>query len=492
MAENYLSIDLGASSGRMMIVQKESDIFIEEISRFDHHIYEDDGHLFLSFKKLMIDIKDGIDKAIKKYTHIKSIGIDSWAVDYSFIDSKGKLLRDPIFYRDKRGYRASTLLHKIIDKNLLYQKTGIQYLPFNTIYQLYDDVLNYPLYIENAHFMLMIPDLVNYYLCGEAAVESTNFSTTGFVDVHTHLPIETLKRLNIKSNLFPKRVHPGHMLGYLNYTNIAKYNKIKVINVASHDTASAFASIKKEKQTLILNSGTWSLLGTILDKPHISKLSQAYNFTNELGMQGIRFLKNLMGMWMLNQCKKQWDIEEKQSYGMIEKMAGTAQAYQSFIDPDHSMFQKSDQMINSIQKFCQLTNQNIPKTISEIARTIYDSLAFKYKYTITILEKILGYKFNKMIMIGGGTQSMLLNQLTAKVTQKEVYIGPIEATVLGNALVQMLANKDIDTLEEGQMMLYQNHRKLDAIPYTSEDQLAYERFLKIQEKGKKYEYKTTI
>lgn len=482
MKNVYLAIDIGASSGRHMIVTKQNDIFLDEIYRFENNFYEKEGHFFWSHKRLFEEVKKGIKLAIKKYPTLKSIGIDTWGVDYTYINKDGKIIRDPISYRDTRGLTVKDELYKVIPKDKLYNQTGIQYINFNTIYQMYHDTLHFKEDIKQAHKMLMFPDLIGYYLTNEIALEYTNFSTTNMMDVKSSKAIKDIEKLGIAKKLLPNIVKPGNFLGYLDIFEATelKHKKIKVFNVCSHDTASAFASVKKEKGVAILSAGTWSLLGTITDEPILNKKAKENNFTNEAGIQGTRFLKNIMGMWIINQCKLKWESGgQRLTYKALEKKALLSKQYKCFIDPDAAIFNNKDNMPLNVQTYCRETNQEVPETIGEITRTVYESLAFKYRYVLERLEETLGYPIHKIIMIGGGTQSNMLNELTRKLTQREVEIGPIEATVLGNSIVQMLANQDIDSISEGQDLISKHHTKVNSKVFDSNDELAYSRFLKL-------------
>lgn len=482
MENIYLAIDIGASSGRHMIITKQDDIFLDEVYRFEHGFYQKDGHLFWSYKNLFEEVKRGIKMAIRKYPKLKSIGIDTWGVDYTYIDKTGKIIRDPISYRDDRGKFIKEELNQFINDEDLYRKTGIQYMHFNTIYQMYHDTIYFKKDINKAYKMLMIPDLIGYYLTQQIALEYTNFSTSNLMHIDTHAPIDEIQKLSISKSLFPSIVKPGNLLGYLDIfaPEELKHKKIKVFNVCAHDTASAYASIKKEKGTAILNVGTWSLLGTIIDKPVISEKSKMNNFTNEAGIEGIRFLKNIMGMWIMNQLKQQWESEgQKLTFKILEKKALLSTPYKCFIDPDDPIFNQKDHMQENIQNYCRKTNQEVPESIGETTRCIYESLAFKYRYVLEKLETTIGYPIHKIIILGGGAQSKMLSELTAKITQRAIFIGPIEATVLGNSVVQMLANGDINHINEAQDSIAKHFLKVKQQTVEAKDLNAYKRFLKL-------------
>lgn len=482
MEKIYLAIDIGASSGRHMIIIKQDDIFIDEIYRFNHDSYEENGYLYWSHKKLFEEVKKGIKIAIKKYPKLKSIGIDTWGVDYTFIDKNGNILRDPISYRDNRGLTVSDKLHQIISADDLYQMSGIQFMHFNTIYQLYHDTLYFPEDIKKAYKMVMIPDLIGYYLTKEIAMEYTNFSTTNLMDVKTGEPIEVIEKLNIPKHIFPNIVKPGNFLGYLDVfkSSDLKHKEIKVFNVCSHDTASAYASIKQEKGVAVLNVGTWSLLGANVDEPILNQSAKNNNFTNEAGIQGTRFLKNIMGMWIVNHLKDKWETEgHKLTFKNLEKKALLSEPYRCFIDPDEQIFHQSNDMVKNIQDYCIRTKQNPPETIGQIMRCVYESLAFKYRYVLEKMEETIGYPIHKIVMLGGGSRSDMLNELTAKVTERSIFIGPAEATTLGNGIVQMLANKDVADLSEIQDCISKHFLEIKREKLEDEDVEAYQRFLKI-------------
>ena len=485
MAETYLAIDLGASSGRTFVVKKEKNrITIDEIYRFQNKVTVKDDHIFWDFKSLMNDIIMGIKQSFSQYPEISSIGIDSWGVDYGFISDQGQLIENPFCYRDQRGENSSYVFHQTFSKENLYRLTGIQYLPFNTIYQLLDDISQPGFNLHQVKAVMLIPDVIGYLLTGQMTTELTNASTTSLLNTNTKTWIKEVSELTSLIEKFPPIAKPGTIKGYLKPD--LGLSQIPVIHVCSHDTASAFASIHLEQHQVLISSGTWSLVGTLLKKPINSRISQHMNFTNEIGLnQHIRFLKNVMGLWILNQVKETLNQRGLHyNFFDMEKMAMTSEPFRYFIDPDDPMFIKPGDMIERIYQFFEKTEQDKPKNISSVYRAVYESLAFKYRYVIEQLEILIGHQLNEIVIVGGGNQSRLLNQFTANLTNRKVIIGPTEATVLGNALVQMYATKSIKSYKTGQKMIMQNFNGQSIEPmYCTAYDDAYKKFLKIINKG---------
>lgn len=483
MKSKYLSIDIGASSGRaiVIIVDKEK-IQIDEVYRFLNETLFIDDKLYWNFNQLIAEVKKGILLSYEKYPDLKSIGIDTWGVDYGLIDFDGNLIGQPRCYRDDRNHQAKAQFHQVYDSKLLYRSTGIQQLPFNTIYQLFDDYSNKELFNQTKH-ILLLPNLIGYFLTGQIATELTNASTTSMLNANTKTWISEPSIIQAFTSKFPNLVKPATMLGTLN--SIPGLPPVPVINICSHDTASAFVSTRLSEEQVLISSGTWSLIGTNLSKPNLSEASMDLNFTNELGMNHqTRFLKNVMGMWILNETKKSLELNQKSlSFFDIEKKAISSKPMTAFIDPDDAIFMGPGHMIDKIHKFLEETNQRIPKTEGELLRIIYESYAFKYRYTIDNMQKILKKPLTEIIIIGGGNQSKFLNQMTANYTKRKVITGAKEATVLGNGLVQMLYFKDIKTIKKGQTMIqksFENHTY--EANYCVDCDEGYERFLSIIEK----------
>lgn len=484
MISKYLSIDIGASSGRAVVVIKDKQTLrLDEAYRFKTKSYEKEGLHYWDFNDLFKEVVTGIEKAFFLHEEIKSIGIDTFGVDYGRLDQNGTLNSDPLCYRNKRFIESSTLFHESYSKEALYSLTGIQYLPFNTIYQLYDHVRHNQL--NKQETILLLPNLIGYFLTGNKQTEVTNASTTALYDSRTNRFVETLFEVDKQKNSFASLVNPGVILGETLET--FNFPKTPVINVCSHDTASAFVSTRILKNQALISSGTWSLVGTILAKPKRSKEALRCNFTNELGYLGqTRFLKNIMGMWLINESRSElMKSNEDLSFFDLEKKAISSEPFLAFIDPDDEIFLTKGSMIERMRTYLEKTNQNIPIKTEGMLRVIYESLAFKYRYTIEQLEKVLQRPMDEILIIGGGSQSKLLNQMTANFCKKRVITGAVEATVLGNAIVQMHYFKEIKTIKSGQTLIEKSFKGTVYEPTECEAcEEAYERFLKLIEGDK--------
>jgi sugar (pentulose or hexulose) kinase len=488
MKSCYLSFDLGASSGRAIVtIKDEKNLEFDEIFRFKNQPYEKEGTLYWDFKYLFKNILEGLQLSFHKYPDIKAIGIDTWGVDYGLIDETGNLIRDPVCYRDLRSKKVEKDVQKIIGKTDLYKKTGIQYLHFNTIFQLaYDAKYNSEL-LKKADKMLLIPDLIAFFLTGHKRIELTNLSTTSFYNPNKKEVIPEIKELGITPSLIPELINPGEEYGLIKKEISEKLGipQIPVVAVCSHDTASAILSIPYKKPHIYISSGTWSLCGVLLNKPLTNELALKDNYTNEIGFKNsIRFLKNIMGLWIINECKGQWEKEGLVlTFTEMEQKALSSRPFQSFIDPDDPLFEPPGDMPNRIKYYCRKTGQNVPETVGEICRCIYQSLAFKYRYVIEKLEKIVKRHYKRIIIIGGGTKINLLNQMTASAVKKEVLIGLKEATIMGNALVLMLYSKDISTIHEGKELIKKFSGGKSFLPLQTEEyDKYYDQFCKIVER----------
>ncbi|NLD27148.1 MAG: rhamnulokinase, partial [Acholeplasmataceae bacterium] len=360
----------------------------------------------------------------------------------------------------------------------LYQETGIQYLHFNTLYQLKKDAS----LLKKTDKILLMPDLIAYYLTGTMRMELTNLSTTNLYNLHTRSMID-LENIGIPKRVFPDMIYPEEAYGLIKKDLASELSipRVPVIAVCTHDTASAVFSIPDEDDYIYISSGTWSLCGVLLDKPVTTLHAREENYTNEIGYgHQTRFLKNVMGLWIINQCLEEWHHQRNNiSYAQIASCAEKAE-YAGFIDPDAPLFESPGAMVGRIKEYCRNTGQREPQTIGEIALTIYQSLAYKYRFVFETLEMILGRNYKKIVIVSGGSNISLLNQLTASVCAKTVSTGAQEATILGNALVLMKATKTIKTLAEGRDLI---RKSISEKIYLSEDKMnldaEYRRFCRI-------------
>ena len=447
----YLSIDIGASSGRHILSSiQNGKLVLEEVYRFENGMTEKDGHLVWDYEKLFRDIVDGL-KECKKVNKIPvSVGIDTWGVDYALIDDNGAVIGDVYAYRDGRTEEPIKKLHEKIPFETLYERTGSQFQIYNTIYQLYADKLSGKL--DKAKRFLMMPDFFNYLLTGVMKNEFTNASTTGLMSAKTReWDIQTVKELGLPEKLFTELSDPATLVGSVK-PEIAKeigYD-LKVVLPATHDTASAVMAVPEIGQPLYISSGTWSLLG--IESPVAISTADALreNFTNEGGYgRSTRFLKNIMGLWMI-QCVRR-EYNKKYSWGDFVTLSKEVKDFDSIVDVNDASFLAPASMIDAIKEYCRKTGQKVPETPGEIALCVYDSLAVCYKKAVETVEKVTGYSFDTIHIVGGGCQNEYLNELTAKRTGRKVVAGPVEATAIGNALSQLIydgAVKDVIEAKE--------------------------------------------
>ncbi len=449
----YLSIDIGASSGRHILSSVQNGkLVLEEVYRFENGMTQKDGHLVWEYEKLFSNIIEGL-KECKKLGKIPvSVGIDTWGVDYALIDADGKVIGDVYAYRDGRTEEPIKKVHEIIPFETLYKRTGSQFQIYNTIYQLYTDKLSGKL--DKAERFLMMPDFFNYLLTGVMKNEFTNASTTGLMSAKTRdWDMETVKELDLPEKLFKELSDPATLVGNLK-PEIAKeigYD-LKVVLPATHDTASAVMAVPEIGQPLYISSGTWSLLG--IESPVAISTEEALkeNFTNEGGYgRSTRFLKNIMGLWMI-QCVRR-EYNKKYSWGDFVTLSKEVKDFDSIVDVNDNSFLAPASMIEAIKDYCRKTGQKVPETPGEIALCVYDSLAVCYKRAVETVERVTGYKFDTIHIVGGGCQNAYLNELTAKRTGRHVVAGPVEATAIGNALSQLLYDGAVKNINEAKELV---------------------------------------
>lgn len=449
----YLSIDIGASSGRHILSSVQNGkLVLEEVYRFENGMTQKDGHLVWEYEKLFSNIIEGL-KECKKLGKIPvSVGIDTWGVDYALIDADGKVIGDVYAYRDGRTEDPIKKVHEIIPFETLYKRTGSQFQIYNTIYQLYTDKLSGKL--DKAERFLMMPDFFNYLLTGVMKNEFTNASTTGLMSAKTrNWDMETVKELDLPEKLFKELSDPATFVGNLK-PEIAKeigYD-LKVVLPATHDTASAVMAVPEIGQPLYISSGTWSLLG--IESPVAISTEEALkeNFTNEGGYgRSTRFLKNIMGLWMI-QCVRR-EYNKKYSWGDFVTLSKEVKDFNSIVDVNDNSFLAPASMIEAIKDYCRKTGQKVPETPGEIALCVYDSLAVCYKRAVETVERVTGYKFDTIHIVGGGCQNAYLNELTAKRTGRRVVAGPVEATAIGNALSQLLYDGAVKNINEAKELV---------------------------------------
>ena len=449
----YLAFDFGAESGRAILARLNGGVLTtQEIRRFKNEPVEYGGSLHWDVARLWWEVRQAL--ASLEEMELAGIGVDAWGVDYALLGEKGELLQNPYHYRDARTAGVMEEVFRKVPKEEIYRATGIQFMPINTLYQLFAAARETPSLLKAARQLITIPDLFHYWLTGNAVCEFTNATTTQLVSPLTRTwARELMERLELPTHLWGEIVEPGTLLGKL-LPGIARNSVLgetSVIAPAAHDTGSAVAAISAREGTAFLSSGTWSLLGTEVDQPVITSEALRLNFTNEGGVCGTtRLLKNVMGLWMLQRCRQIWSTQAGHSYEHSELMelAAREESFCCLVDPDHESFLRPADMSAAIDQFCARTHQPAPKTPAGYVRSILESLAFKYRVVLASLEKLTGKRVERIRVIGGGAKNRLLNQLTADATGRTVLAGPAEATALGNVAMQMLAMGAVSSLKE--------------------------------------------
>lgn len=470
--KRVLAIDLGASSGRAILgIFDGKNITLEEVHRFANEPVSINGTLFWDTLRLLHDIKQGILKA-KIKGGFDSIGIDTWGVDFGLIDDEGYLVENPVHYRDIRTKGLVEESFGLIPKEEFYGTTGIQFMELNTAFQLYSLKKQRPHLLERADKMLLTPDLFNYMLTGIKSTEYSIASTTQLLDANKRdWAWDIIDRLGLPRKLFTKIVPPGTVIGQLSdeICNELGVPKADVVSIASHDTQSAAVAVPaKHKDFIFISCGTWSLFGTELDKPIINEKSEQLNITNEGGYGNtITFIKNIIGLWLIQESRRQWQREGNDySYAQLEKYALAAEPFVSFIDPDAPEFVPQGNLPKRVREYCKKTEQPVPETVGEIMRCIYQSLALKYRYAYEQIRECTGKQYEDIHMVGGGTKDNLLCQMTANSCNCNVIAGPIEATVIGNIAVQLIASGHIDSTEQARKIIA---RSQNVVTYTPDD-----------------------
>ncbi|WP_298482069.1 rhamnulokinase family protein [uncultured Chloroflexus sp.] len=444
---HFIAVDIGASGGRVILGRWDgSRLALDELHRFPNGMVERDGHLFWDADRLWREVQHGLHQ-YSQNEHVSlltSIGIDTWAVDYGLLDAQGVLIGDPYAYRDPRNEGIAGQIDQLIPPEELYERTGLQRLPFNTLYQLYAERQGERL--ARAATMLLIPDLFHYWLTGQRVAEYTNATTTMFLDARQRVwATDLLVRLGLPPHILPPLVMPGTRLGPLRpelQADLGWPASVTVVAVGTHDTASAVAAVPHlDAQSAYISSGTWSLVGVERTEPLINDAARQLNVTNEGGVYGtIRLLKNVSGLWLLQECQRRWQEEGLLlTWDAIVAQAAVASPRRSLIDPDAPEFLAVGDMPARIRDYCRRTGQPVPETVGEIVRCCLDSLALRYQQVIDALADLTGQTITTVRIVGGGSQNALLCQLTANACRRPVVAGPTEGTALGNILVQAIA-----------------------------------------------------
>ncbi|MBL8155853.1 MAG: rhamnulokinase [Anaerolineae bacterium] len=472
--KRVIAIDLGAESGRVMQVSFDGNsLHSDEIHRFANQPVTVSGTLYWDALRLFHEITTGI-RAVP--AGAASLGIDTWGVDFAFLDRDGRLLANPLHYRDRSWEGMMDWVFERVPRRELYQRTGLQIIAVNGIWRLAGLVRNHSPLLEIAHTYLTLPDLFNYWLSGSKTCEFTHASTHQLYNPRlNNWDMELIQRLGVPTAVFGEIVPPGTTLG--------EYQGIRVIAPPTHDTGSAVVAVPTVTDDYAYcSSGTWSLLGLELPEAVIDDAAYEANITNEGGAENTwRFLKNIAGMWLVQQCRATWAAQgTTYEYPQLAAMAEEAPPFTAFIDPDEGDFYQPGDMPAHIRAFCDRTGQTAPETVGAFVRIIYESLAMKYRYVLDQVCRVAGRKAEVFHIIGGGSRNALLCQMTADATGRVVVAGPAEATALGNAIVQLVALGEFKDIAEARRLLSETAGTVTYEPrHTDAWEEAYARFLKV-------------
>ncbi len=484
----FFAVDLGATSGRTIIgTLTEGKIELEELTRFDNNLIETGGHFYWDIYALYFEIIKGLKLAAQRELPIRSIGIDTWGVDFVCVGKDGALLRNPLSYRDPHTFgMMEDYFERAIDKAKVYDITGIQFMNFNSLFQLYTMRKNNDSALAGAEKILFVPDALSYMLTGKMVCEYTIASTSQMLDPRTkQLDEQLLASVGLSRDNFGRMVNPATEIGVLTkeVQQLTGLGAIPVIAVAGHDTGSAVAAVPaKDEKFAYLSSGTWSLMGIETRNAIINDLSYERNFTNEGGIDGTtRFLKNICGMWLYERCRKEWTDAPK-SHTELIAAAMEQPAFQSIINPDDPMFANPASMVEAIKDYCRQTGQHVPEGYAEICRCIFESLALRYRQVFNYLREMASFPIEVLHIIGGGSLNAYLNQFTANSLGIEVLAGPQEGTAIGNIMLQAKASGDVGDIWDMRRIIAASI-ELKRFEPTDKDQWdnAYGRFLKIVE-----------
>jgi rhamnulokinase len=451
----FIAFDLGATSGRAIAgTLADGKMTMEEIARFNNSMITVGEHFHWNILGIFDILKNSLKScATEGKYQPESIGIDTWGVDFGLLAGDGSLLGEPYAYRDPHTTGMMDEFFKLVPREKVYELTGIQFMQFNSLFQLFTMKRNCSSLLAAAKDLLFLPDLLNYLFTGVKKAEFTIASTSQMLNPKTMTwAKELFDAFGAPLSLMQEMVLPGAVVGRLT-DNIAKetgIGKIPVIAVASHDTAAAIAAVPAEGENwAYLSSGTWSLMGIETKKALIDKETEAMNFTNEGGVEGtFRFLKNITGMWLLEQCRKDWSSQKDYSYTELVDMAKAEKPFRYFVDPDAPDFMNPESMADAIKKYCSRTGQTSPETAGQYVRCIFESLAMKYRYTLDLLKRVSPHSIEKLHVIGGGSRNAYLCQFTANAIGMPVIAGPAEGTAMGNLLVQAMALGYLKSLAE--------------------------------------------
>ena len=485
----YFAVDLGATSGRTILgTLADGKLEQEELTRFPNNLIETGGHFYWDIYALYLEMIKGLQVVGNRGLDITSIGIDTWGVDFVFIGEDDAILRNPMAYRDPHTFAAiDDYLENVLDRKTVYDITGIQFMNFNSLFQLHAMRQANNVALQHCKKVLFVPDALSWMLTGEAVCEYTIASTSQMLDPRTgDLSEKLIESVGMKRSQFGRMVQPGTQIGMLTeeVQKMTGLGAVPVIAVAGHDTGSAVAAVPaRDEQFAYLSSGTWSLMGIETKEAIINERSYELNFTNEGGIEGTtRFLKNICGMWLYERCRKEWPEEvRKLSHPELQGSAMKVEAFRSIINPDDKAFANPPSMIEAIQQYCRETGQTVPETPAEICRCIFDSLALRYRQVFLWLKEFATFDLNVLHIIGGGSLNKFLNQFTADALGVEVLAGPQECTAIGNIMLQAKASGDVADIWAMRAIIANS---VEMVPYhptgdkAAWDQ-AYEKYLQI-------------
>lgn len=481
-----LSFDFGASSGRAVLGTFDGETLdLQEIHRFQNDPVAVNGTMYWDVLRLFFEVKQALIKS-KGYGALDGIGVDTWGVDFGLLDADGRLLENPVHYRDARTAGMLEKAFAYLPKSEFYSITGNQFMEINTAFQLLSLRENRPALLERAETLLFMPDLFNFMLTGKTCTEYSIASTSQLLDAKQRVwSKRVLSALELPERLFTEIVPTATKVGTLqpDLCEELGLTPAEVIAVAGHDTQCAMASVPTDKEDfLFLSCGTWSLLGTELSAPIINSAAEECNVTNEGGYAGkASFLKNIIGLWLIQETRRQWQKEgENLSFAEMETLARAATPYRSFIDPDAPEFVPAGNIPRRVQEYCRKTGQPVPETKGEILRCIYDSLSLKYRYAVGQIETCTEKQYDALHIVGGGVKDTLLCQLTADAIGKPVVAGPVEATVYGNLVLQLLALGAVQDLKEAREIVRRSDKVNTFTPNASAQvDAAYKTFLEV-------------
>lgn len=470
----YLGFDLGASSGKMMLGELDGQILrTKVVHRFPNRQILAAGGLYWDILNIYWNLKNGIEKAVYESGEKEiSLGVDSFCNDFGLLDKEGRLVNQVYCYRDERTKRKEKEIYSKVSKKELYMETGSQSALFNTVIQMAAMVEEGEGYLlDRCRHALLIPDLLAYFLTGEMHTEYTLASVTQMLDWKTrswHKGI--MKRLGIREDIFPEVIPSGTDAGVLDKEKNPEFANISlhVVSVCGHDTASAVAALPTVKEHVAyISSGTWSIVGTEVERPILTEEAFRYNIAFEGGVDyRYRMIKNVMGLWVLQECERDYERQTRRecSFAYTAQEAKKAAMLKFLIDPDDVCFYMPGNMLEKVAKYCEKTGQGRPETFGEIARTVMESLAMKYRYVLEKMEEILGYRLEEIYILGGGGQNRILSQFTADACGRLVYTGPYEAGLAGNLIVQMRGLGEIATLKEGRQIIRDSFDITEFVP----------------------------